>query len=118
MSILQFTLDHISAALVRGRALRCNCLSKKSTCLEHSLQHRSTSLGGLWPIVDDGLVATVLLEDVVTEFDELKVHPMDDPMCRARDCAHYFVDEQRVFIYDGFEIITLQTKYLADAQCP
>ena len=54
----------------------------------------------------------MLFEYVITEFDELGIHPVNDPMCRARYCTHDLVDQLWVRINDGLERCPGQRQYV------
>lgn len=60
----------------------------------------------------------MLFEYVVTEFDELGIHPVNDPVCRARYSAHDLVDQLWVRINDGFERGPGQRQYMRFTKRP
>ena len=62
------------------------------------------------------LVTSVLLEDVVVQLDELRIHSVNDAMCRSRDGAHDFVDQLRMPVDYFLEIIAPQTKHMTGAK--
>lgn len=62
---------------------------------------------------NDLSVTSVLLENIVVEFDELGIHAMDDAVSRSRDGPHHFVDELRILVDDFLEIVPFQAQDMA-----